>query len=182
MLVFFHNSEEYREEFTSKEPDRPSFYWFSDKYFSHWPKNYRHKYFYLFVKNPKRDNIQLRARHDGLDFNALWLAYLNYQQQLIKYEHVEPPIIMSFSKIIPDLIAEYQEDTKQLVIIKPSAYKGQSLNSIYERIRFANIPLIREIVPGIVNSLPFVSPMESNGGYIYDDWNPLVTEKMGMWL
>src|SRR3989304_4031624 len=122
-LSFFHNSDEYFEEFTSKDKDRPTFYWFGDRVFNHLnPPVNCYPYFCLFVKNPKEDNIEFRARHeDGLGFHSLYLGYLDY----LKYrddpskidtggnyeaEWAEPAILMSFSRIVPDLIGKWDSE------------------------------------------------------------------------
>jgi hypothetical protein len=35
MLLFFHNTDEYREEFTHRGDGRPCFYWFCDRFHTH---------------------------------------------------------------------------------------------------------------------------------------------------
>lgn len=188
MITFFHNSEDYIEVFNPKSDNRPTFYWFSDRYHSHIGVNVKHRYFYLFVKNPKQDNIELRTRGEELDFNGLWEYYLEYKverdklyNQGIYDKYIEPPIIMSFSSITPDLVAEYDEVRDLFTIIKPDKYKGRELK-FQKALDFVNIKLTTEILPQINKSLPFIDPKETKGKYIYDGWKPMVTDEMGVWL
>ena len=197
-LSFFHNSEEYLEEFTSKEQDRPCFYWFGDRYFNHVNPKIGFDYFNLFVKNPKEDDIALRARHEeGLGFHSLYQSYLDY----LKYrddpsqidtggnyeaEWAEPAILMSFSKIAPDLIAKWDSDNSEtFTIIKPDKWKGLKVTAWdKERVprRFIEIPEIVEIVPKIKQAFPIIEPEKRKGKYVYEDWKPMITEKMGFWM
>src|SRR3989344_3482510 len=61
LICFAHASDEYREFFTSREPNRPTFFWFTDRYYdhiSHWDNYSSWKYFYLFIKDPEADKIE----------------------------------------------------------------------------------------------------------------------------
>jgi hypothetical protein len=182
MLTFFHNTDEYREEFTSQDPRRPCFYWFSDRYF-HFPR-YNCKYFYLFVKTPKVDNIELRARHDGLDFNALYQWYIGYRSVLENkgVQYAEPAILMSFSKMVPDLTIEFTGSPIREGIIKQTGKSVKIFDDEGNAIPFNQIPEILEALPQIKESIPMVPPARENGKYIYESWNPMITEKMGSWL
>jgi len=58
-IFLTHSSDEYREVFTSKDKIRPTFYWFTDRYFDHLAgcKYPAWDYFYVFIKNPKEDKM-----------------------------------------------------------------------------------------------------------------------------
>ena len=195
-LCFFHNSESLIEEFNPRDPslhrgNYPSFYWFSDSFFTHVPPPGR--YFYLFLKNPRLDYIQFRARHEGLDFHALYQAFLDYQMERDHYrsmgrydKYVEAAILMSFSTIEPDLIAEYSETTRLHTIIKPGDYEGSTISLFDERkipISFIKIPLLVEMLPTILQAFPFQAPeRDERFRHLYPDWVPMITEKMGTWM
>lgn len=195
-ITFFHNSEIYTEVFNPKEDGRPTFYWFGNQYHNHYNiTNHKYdKYFYLFVKNPKADGIELRARHKGYDFNGLYDHFLSYKKERAKqyakgiYDWLspEPGILMSFGAIIPNLIAKFDDDTtKTCTVIKPAQYKGVRFALFDENnipISFMEVPEICEMLPNIKSSYPFVEPKKINGKYIYGDWEPMITEKMGMWI
>src|SRR5438105_1247988 len=98
-LTFFHNSQYNYQEIPSlfkprlreenkRENLRPVFYWFNDHWHSNFP-SMREKYFYLFVKNPKEDNIQFRSRHEGNDFNGLYAHYDEYLKERSKKDLAE---------------------------------------------------------------------------------------------
>ena len=72
-IAFSHSSNEYRTEFTSRDPRRPTFYWFSDRFHDHYGYGIDGSYFYLFVKDPIYDKISLRARNGTKrDFHNLY--------------------------------------------------------------------------------------------------------------
>jgi len=189
-ITFFHNSSEYREEFSSKEPSRPCFYWFGDSYHCHLGWNVRDDYFYLFVKNPKRDKIFFRSRSKDLGFNGLYSNFLEYRAERKKIysgqeKYTEPSILMSFSKIRPNIIAKYIKDAKEFEIIKPESYRGTKFSVNDENARlipFNEIKEVVNIVPEIKNSYPFVAPEKKLNKYFYEDWLPMITEKNGVWL
>lgn len=188
-LTFFHNSDNYIEEFSPQDDVRPSFYWFGDRYSHHMGTTYRYKYFYLFVKNPKKDGIRFRERYEGLGFNGLYSRYLKYKegrdQNLLKgsynWSSPETAILLSFSKITPDLILEFEdESSNNAVVVKPEGYKGLKITLFDNNnmpIQFTDIPEIPQILPKITHSLPFVEPKQDKGEYIYEDWLPMVTEQ-----
>lgn len=188
-IIFFHNSDNYIEKFTPKDEVRPSFYWFGDRYYNHYSTTTRFKYFYLFVLNPKKDGIRLRERYEGLGFNSLYSRYLKYKkvrdQNLQKgsynWSSPEPAIILSFSKIKPDLILEFDDESpNSAVVIKPERYKGLKI-SLFDNndmpIQFIDIPEIVRILPKIRQSLPFIEPRMGKDGYIYEDWLPMAAEQ-----
>ncbi len=192
-ISFFHRSDSYIEEFNPKDDVKPSFYWFGDLCYDHISTTYRDKYFYLFVKNPKKDGIAVRARHEGLGFNSLYSHYLKYKkgrdqnlQKGINSLSPEPAILMSFSKITPDLILEFEDNhANSAVVIKPEGYKGLKITLFDNNnmpIRFTDVPEIVQILPKIRHSLPFVEPKKEKDQYVYEDWVPMITETMGMWI
>lgn len=210
-LTFFHNSLHHWKTKPSLfkpmlrgenliKPSRPAFYWFNDKFHSNF-SSVEH-YFYLFVKNPKKDKIAFRPRHVGLDFNGLCVnQYDQYQEErkakdISKYflnhdykNYSEPSIIMSFDEIEPDIVIEFADkpikDEKYGTIIFPDSHKGLKI-SLFDQncypIKFTNIPEIVDIVPKINFSYPFLIPDKVDGKYVYDDWLPMITERMGSWL
>jgi len=207
-ITFFHNSQynyfqvpslfqpKLREDNKLKNL-RPAFYWFNDRWHSHLPK-YREKYFYLFVKNPREDNIRFRSRHIEPDFNGLYAHYAEYLKErsqknlsdLFKNgnhkEYCEPSILMSFSDIEPDLVLSIKHYTDRCGrVVKPKEYQGMRVclfDKEFFPIKFINIPEIVKIIPKIKESYPFLSPETKDGEYLYEDWTPLITEKMGMWI
>ncbi|NLH35660.1 MAG: hypothetical protein GX453_06520 [Lactococcus chungangensis] len=186
-IAFFHNSDDYFEKFSSKDEKRPCFYWFSDSYFSHIGI---YKYFYLFVKNPQKDNIEFNARAESDDFNGLYQSYLYFlkEREAVRQNgkgYAEPSILVSFSNIEPDLIAEYKDD--KFIILKPYFLKNRELNLLGEEksfnktVPFIEIPEIVEAAPNIKNSLPFIEPDKNGDRYVYDNWLQMKGNH-GWWL
>jgi len=184
----------------NREKDtRPVFYWFCDIWHSNLP-DFRSKYFYLFVKNPKDDNIKLRARHEGLDFHGLYTWYEKYLKKRNEKKfnmlfhsskgnwgnYCEPSILMSFSNTEPDFVLHFEKEHNRFgLMVKPKEYQGTKIylfNKNFYPIKFTDIPEIIGIIPKIKMSYPFLTPKLVNGKYIYEDWNLMVTEKMGSWL
>lgn len=208
-LTFFHNSEHCYEDRPSlfkpmlreenKGDDemfkRPVFYWFNDSWHSNMPES-REKYLYFFVKNPKKENISLRNRCGSGDFDSLYQNYVSFKNELLSRNlldiykngngYIEPPILMSFSDIEPDLVLMFANGKdRQGVVVKPEQYKGTVITFFDDNfvpIPFINIPEIVEIVPKIKQSFPFVIPEKRSSKYIYEDWLPMITEKGGTWL
>jgi len=179
-ITFFHTSPHHIQLFFPQHIKRPIFYWFGDCYHDLFGKDHRAEYFYLFVKNPNKDNIAFRSRSEEMGFDGLYKHYLEYQKH-----RIEPAILMSFSKIIPDLALKYDQKKKTYRVIAPIKYKGTKINLHDEKGRpknFLEIPEVLEIVPDIKNSHPFIDAKIIHGKYTYDDWVPMVTEKMGTWL
>lgn len=213
-VTFFHNSDYHwkktptlfqpllREE-NKVKPIRPVFYWFNDMFHDHLP--HLDKYFYLFVKNPKKDKIYLRARHEGYDFNGLCKHQYDYYYKEragkdlgsyyknpgVKGNYYQPSVIMSFSNKDPDLVIKFAEDEKKCkyekygTVLYPESHKGTVIylfDENYYPIKFTDIPEIVNIVPKINFSYPFLTPKKVNGKYVYEDWVPMITEKMGTWI
>ena len=190
-LFFFHNSDEYVLLFRAQgKPEnkeklvRPTFYWFSDSYHSHIP-NYRYKYFYLFVKNPRLENILFESGRDGYDFHTMFAHYLEFLKErnkkglYDKYTY-EPSILMSFSDIIPDLIARYDKATGYHTIDRPLTHQGVKFRLFDDNgipRAFNAIEEIVSAVPHINNSLPFVETERVDGVYTYEDFNQCGTDK-----
>lgn len=195
-LTFFHCSDIYLEQFSSREPGRPTFFWYSDVFHTHnLPRKTNwYKFFNLFVKNPRKDNIALRARHDIGDFHSLHQHFVNYDNERIAKltdwmtgkEYIEPGIIMSYSSITPDLTAEFENDTSPFcVVVKPDKYKGLRIRLMDDNrvpIHFLKIPELIEIVPPIVQSHPFIEAKQADRLFIYEDWMPIVTDMNGTWI
>ena len=101
-------------------------------------------------------------------------------------EYCEPAILMSFSKIKPDLsIIFLNEKDRFGLIVEPLEYQGEMVEMFeedYTPIAFNNISIINKILPELFNSIPFVKPVKKEGRYEYKDWVPMVTDKMGTWL
>lgn len=182
-ITFFHNSDNYIEKFTPKDEVRPSFYWFGDRYYNHYSITTRFKYFYLFVKNPKKDGIELRERYEGLGFNSLYSRFLKYKKEreqnlqkgIYNWLSPEPGIIMSFSVIVPDLIAKFDDDiAKTCTVIKPAQYEGVRF-ALFDKnnvpISFIDVPEICEILPNIISSYPFVEPKKEDKSQMRSSMN-----------
>lgn len=182
-LTFFHNSDHQYDDYFNRELFRPRlreenraedlrpvFYWFSDSWHSTFPGS-RDRFFYLFVKNPKESNIQLRSRHEGHDFHGLYSDYLVYLEErktkdLSKLygqrdhnHYCEPSILMSFSDVTPDLMAKYDEEKDIYVILRPESHRFQTFDLFDENkvpIPFNKIKEIASVVPNINFSHPFI--------------------------
>ena len=93
---------------------------------------------------------------------------------------------MSFSKIAPDLILEFEDKSSNGgVVIKPEGYRGLKItlfNNNSTPLQFTNIPEIVQILPHIGQSFPFVEPKKDKDGYVYEGWLPMITKTMGMWI
>ncbi len=92
---------------------------------------------------------------------------------------------MSFSKIIPNLALKYDQKEKVYTVITPIEHKGTKINLHDENGKpknFLEIPEILEIVPDIKKAHPFIDAKMINEKYTYEDWVPMITEKMGTWL
>ncbi len=190
-ITFFHTSPHHIQLFFPQHIKRPIFYWFGDCYHDLFGKDHRAEYFYLFVKNPKKDNIAFRSRTEEMGFDGLYKQYLNYRREREEIyqkgatKYTEPAILMSFSKIIPDLALKYDQKEKTYIVIAPIEYEGTKINLHDEKGRpknFLDIPEILKIIPNIKNSHPFIDMMENDGKYTYEDWIPMITEKMGNWI
>lgn len=196
-IAYFHDSIEYRTEFSSRDPLRPTFYWFSDRFHDHYGYGIDNTYFYLFVKDPISSNISMRARggtqHDFHDLYADFVLYKNEQVPKLdrgELEYAEPPILMSFDRMTPELIAVYHKNTNEYEILYPEAsaktrfrlYDVQSGSKWPVGTQFTDVPELTAAVPELCNALPFQEPGYHDGRHVYDRWVPMVTEKNGTWL
>ncbi len=189
-LTFFHNSDNYILLFRAQgKPEnkdslvRPSFFWFNDSWFTH-NVGGMEKYFYLFVQNPKEKDISFRSRHEGSGFHGLYSHYVDYLKER-DVLYVEPSILVSFSDIIPDIIAEYNKATGYHIIDRPLTHQGVKFKLLDDNgapRTFTEIPEIVSILPKVNNALPFVEPDLTNGVYTYEDFNKFETETDGYWL
>lgn len=196
-LTFFHNSDTYLEVFrpgVRDSPyegyDRPTFYWCSDVYHNHMGENYRDRYFYLFVKNPRKDNVEFRSRHEGGGFHGLYTHFCGYRR--VREERYggrfflgnEPAILKSYSVIVPDLIAEWDgQCERSLTVLDPARAKGQRfvlLDGEGKLIPFTRVQELVLLLPALADSHPFVQPELHNGEYVYDDWIPIPTHLKGL--
>lgn len=99
--------------------------------------------------------------------------------------YAEPSILMSFDKIILDIVAKWDsEDSEKMTLIKPYNGKGIKIR-MWDKgtpLKFISIPEIVNILPHIKKSLPFVTPEKLNRRYLYKGWVSMITEKQGTWL
>lgn len=192
-LVLFHVSDDHQTKAFFGNGKRPTFFWFGDRYHNHFAMgDYRTKYFHLAVKQPKQEGLEFRSRHDGYGFDGLWRNFLSYREGQDKHYAEgkfdwltpEPSIIMTFSPIFPDLIAEYDEKLKKYVITHPQKHAGTTFDLFdgsNKPLLFSEVPAITTILPQITQALPFVEAKESNGEYAYADWQDM-PYKSGWWL
>ena len=190
-ITFFHHSDKYIEVFDPCDPkvearrgyNRPMFYWFYDKYYHYWGDDYKDKYFYIFVKKPSKDVIFFEYLRRGRypDFHKLWLQYLKRkEEEKTGCFTAEPPILISFSVIEPDLIAEYDKERDMYFVLKPSRRdKSEKVYlSFHDRdkkpVSFLDIGALVDLLPQIKYSVPFQQPLEIDGKYIYHDWRSCV--------
>lgn len=200
-ILLIHNSDMLFNTLQPPDTKRPNFYWYTDRFVSHIGT---FKYIYIFVINPKKDNVELRCRAEPFDFDALQRAYLHFKDyhdgKYPNYKmNIETGIAMSFSKLTPTVILRAtgnEEDGLKLdyEIIKPSRRFGKKTvvrlfkepySEIYKDkpLRFSQIPELAELIPDIEEVLPFKSiEPGSEGKYLYEDWQAMTTHKGGTWL
>jgi len=148
---------------------------------------------YFFLIDPKKDNIALRSRTESQDFSDLHKAALEYKAfkegKLPNAEYREGGIAMSFSPMTPTLILEALEPdqyTKYKVIFPRKRFKRPHISLFDENkqpIPFDQIPVLKQLLPDLSDSHPFL-PLQvfEDGTYRYHEWNPMITEKSGLWL
>ncbi len=200
-LLLIHNSDRLFDALQPPDTKRPNFYWYTDRFVSHIGT---FKYIYIFVVNPKEDNVELRCRAEPFDFDALHKGYLHFKEYHEgKHPHykmnIETGIAMSFSKLTPAVILRavgYEEDGLKLdyEVIKPSKRFGKNTvirlfkepySEIYKDkpLKFSDIPELAKLIPEIGDVLPFKSiKPNSDGRYVYADWQAMSTHKGGTWL
>jgi hypothetical protein len=142
------------------------------------------KYLYFFIINTKNQGIGVRNRCEHLQkFDGLWHQFQDFQKHKTNNkEYNEPPIIMSFYKLKPNIVLEYQENGS-FKIIYPSISKEFKLEDEDNiKIPFNRIEPIVELLPEIEHSLPFVEPIKIDGKYVYDDWLEMTEGRGGSWL
>lgn len=199
-LLLIHNSDKLFDVLQPPDDKRPNFYWYTDRFVSHIGT---FKYIYIFVVNPKRDNVELRCRREPFDFDAMhkdWLYFRDYEDGKYPDKHyAEAGIAMSFSKLKPVVILRATGNEKDGLkldyeIIKPSKRFGKKTivrlfkepyNEIYKDkpVSFSDIPELAKLIPEIEDTLPFKSiKPNADDKYNYDDWLPMSTHKGGTWL
>ncbi len=179
LITFFHNSDELRSEFSHKDSNRPCFYWFADRFHSHTGYLKKDKYFYMFVKDPIKESITLIPRNnEDHSFHALYNDFLFFKHNTDYQEYLEPPILMSYDRIVPDLIAEYSEETNEYKIVKPDIFKHMRFKLYDDSYKhqwakgpkFTDIQVLNKSLPLLANSLPLTDPKIRNGKYIFKNW------------
>lgn len=197
-LLLIHNSDRLFDVLQPPDTKRPNFYWYTDRFVSHIGT---FKYIYIFVVNPKEDNVRLRCRAEPFDFDALHKGYLHFKEYHEgKHPHykmnIETSIAMSFSELTPAVILRAAGDEENGLkldyeIIKPLGNKTivrlfkEPYGVIYKDkpLRFSDIPVIAKLIPEIKDVLPFKSiEPNADGTYIYEDWQAMTTHKGGTWL
>ena len=200
-LLLIHNSDMLFDTLQPPDDKRPNFYWYTDRFVSHIGTS---KYIYIFVVNPKRDNVELRCRREPFDFDALhkdWLYFRDYKDGKYPDKHyAEAGIAMSFSKLKPVVILRATGNEKDGLkidyeIVKPSKRFGKKTvirlfkepyNEIYKDkpLKFSHIPELAKLIPNLDDVLPFkeIEP-NSQGKYIYEGWLAMPTQNSNStWL
>jgi hypothetical protein len=200
-LLLIHNSDKLFDTLHPPDDKRPNFYWYTDRFVSHIGT---FKYIYIFIVNPKEDNVELRCRAEPFDFDALHKGYLHFKEYHEgKHPHykmnIETGIAMSFSKLTPTVILKAtgnEDDALKLdyEILKPSTRFGKNkvvrlfkepYSEIYKDnpLNFSDIPELARLIPNINDIYPFkdIKP-DPNGRYEYADWLPMTTHSGGTWL
>lgn len=199
-LLLIHNSDKLFDALQPPDNMRPNFYWYTDRFVSHIGTS---KYIYIFVVNPKEDNVELRCRTQPFNFDALhkdWLYFRDYKDGKYPEKHyAEAGIAMSFSKLTPAVILQAtgnEEDGLKLdyEIVKPSKRFGKNkvvrlfkepYNEIYKDkpLKFSDIPELAKLIPAIEDVLPLkaVEP-NSDGKYEYADWLPMSSHNGSTWI
>jgi len=199
-LLLIHNSDRLFDALQPPDTKRPNFYWYTDRFVSHIGTS---KYIYIFVVNPKEDNVELRCRAEPFDFDALhkdWLYFRDYQEGKYPDKHyAESGIAMSFSELKPSIILRAtgnEEDGLKLdyEIIKPSRHFGKKAvvrlfkepySELYKDkpLRFSDIPELARLIADIEDVLPFKSLQpDINGKYTYLDWLAMPDHSGNTWL
>ncbi|MCA9313317.1 hypothetical protein KDA08_03270 [Candidatus Saccharibacteria bacterium] len=200
-LLLIHNSDKLFDTLQPPDDKRPNFYWYTDRFVSHIGT---FKYIYIFVINPKEDNVELHCRAEPFDFDALHKGYLHFKEYHEgKHPHykmnIETGIAMSFSKLTPAVILRAtgkEEDGLKLdyEVIKPSKrFEKNSVirlfkepyNEIYKDkpLKFSDIPELAKLIQDIEDVLPFKNiHANAEGKYVYDDWLAMSGHENGTWL
>ena len=197
-LLLIHNSDRLFDALQPPDTKRPNFYWYTDRFVSHIGT---FKYIYIFVVNPKEDNVEVRCRAEPFDFDALHKGYLHFKEYHEgKHPHykmnIETGIAMSFSKLTPTVILRAIGDEENGLkldyeVIKPSGKKTivrlfkEPYSEIYKDkpLKFSDIPELATLIPEIESILPFkqIEP-KTDGRYIYEDWLDMSGHENGTWL
>lgn len=166
-VFFIHHSDHYENYLVGKTIDQPKFYWFTDRYFDQLTfGNYSaYKYLFFFVRKLEDNKINLFFRgyinlEDALNRFSKFKKWAENKIEEVKNEsfYEEPPILLSSSKIEPNLIAKYNEKAKDFFIIYPAKYKGEKLN-LFNPSGFAKNFLdtrLLDLIPQIKKAFPFI--------------------------
>ena len=79
------------------------------------------------------------------------------------------------------MIAEYDEDLKDYIVLKPKKFKGQRLKLFRKdgcSKHFMNTN-VGKLFPEIENCVPVVTPDKKDGKYYFKNWIPEKTVKSG---
>ena len=186
-ILLFHHSDTLFESLKPPTDKKPLFYWYADRWCSIFQPL---QYLYIFAFNPKQDGIALRSRTDDQGFSDLHKQYLSYRNYCegIDREHnwSETGIVMSFDRLRPVVALKHVNGGEYKVISPRKIIHKAKVNFLSEDdqpIPFAQITELAQLIPRLNDTLPFkvINP-NSKGEYEYDDWVPMVTEKMGSWL
>lgn len=210
-LVLLHNSD-YLFDFHKppEGSDRPFFYWYSDRFVSfRGTQNYLYIFIIdpiaddiaLRARQSDRgfnglhkDFLHYKAWREGVHDETCWCIHKNQK-------YAESGIAMTFSGLRPamTLVNRYYGSDREewmatdFEIIDPIApftkRKVKLFKEPYDEwsewqpIPLSEIPEIVSLLPELNQSLPFVLPEVSRDGkYVYDRWNPMITETDGIWL
>lgn len=187
--LLFHLSDELRTSFTSANGKRPTFYWFNDTYHSHiLGDKPSARYMHFFVVKPN-SGVKLFTGHGNGDFASMWRDHTEYRLNRIK-NHIksvapynEPAIVLSFSELVPDFIAEFKGDDHQLSIIRPEGnLVSFNLKENGHFRLFNQIPELVNLCPDIRTAVPLLQPSPGQVNKPDTFWSPDIEHQGKMWL
>lgn len=183
-ILLFHHSDRPRSWSDDFQTNQQCFCWFSDRF--HELSYIGSQYIYFFLVNPRRDNIRLVSRPFWGGFHGLYSGYL-HRRETFENEptfdrwNTEPPFISTYSKLIPNLGAKFNEKTEEYTILFPQEHAGKKFR-LFDQYRhrqpFNTIPMLTEALPGLIDAYPYVNPPLHEGHYWFPDWrdeNPELT-------
>lgn len=211
-IVLMHNSDRlFKAHKPPEDSERPFFYWYSDRFVS-FQGTQKYLYLFVIdpiadnvALRPRRvgkrdfdglhkDYLHYVAWIEGRHDEDCWCIDRN-----LKY--AESGIAMTFSEMKPTvtLINRYYGSDREewmatdFEIIDPvvpfTKRKIKLFKEPYDDwfdwqpIKFNEIPELTSLIPDINDYLPFKSiDKEEDDKYHFDRWNPMVTEKDGIWL
>lgn len=188
-ILFFHNSDNLidavRPENTPGIYQGSTYFWFNDRHNHHVPWDRR--FLHLFIKSPISDDIRLHVRHGGEKYDSLVNFYQAHKKEIAEGNFIhEPPILMSDSVMIPDLIADGGPDasreTKVWKVVHPAQFAGLELE-LYDKdhkpIPFNKIEGLRKVFSDLDEVIPFSLPVEYSEwrGATYQELRPSIENK-----